>query len=629
MLDERNQPSRVRRRTGTYYTPWNLAYDIAGQTLRASLNSLIGMPLDSQIPYTTMDETKQKRMLEHVEEISVLDPAVGEGVFLAAAAVWLENTRKALGDDRTTEELRLEVLRRNLFGVDIRPEAVSMCSDALVAWTEVKNKKQLKNEIQANNIKHGNSLIGWTQMLDGFNEADLEAMNTSLIEELSNDEETTRMKELHGISPFHWPIEFNQFMAEPRSGFDIVLGNPPYGNILSPLERSIIRRTRGTDVSSTRKGTWNIAALFIARSHELLRLGGQLGFLIPNSVLRTKQFFLVRRFLLEKLPVWKIVDEASPFDGVTLEMVSIFSCAADSVDRNSVKVESRRTGIKWQSEVPRQILESSSIFPIYYDKIMDKILSRSTKGWATARRGRDMSKSHVNKTRNEQFKIPYATSGRSVKRFRLDSQYLIYADDSFLDDSGLRHSHENNLLVATKNYPYPRCVVKPKGVIHGGGIVEITPLRDDIQLEALGLILNSTLVRYICIKYLTNYSQLTTCLNTGIMEELPLMMPEDQTIFTQLFMTLQELHRDASGNNLSEDIDILEEIANALIYEMYLLDSNALLEATSRAILGLSKNVTSRDLIGALSVADIANEVRDIMNHEMVRQIETAPRMRT
>jgi hypothetical protein len=628
MVRNRNPAPRASRRTGTYYTPWSLAYDIAGQTLRASLNNHIGNPLDARLAFESENGNGRTKMLKHLEKISVLDPAVGEGVFLNAAAEWLERTRRALGDDRPVQVLRSEIVTSSLFGVDVRPDAVSTCVNALVKWTGTRDSKQLKSELQINNIKQGNSLIGWSDVPKGCNQSDLECFDNLLIERLNTAGGTNLEEQLDEISPLHWPIEFSQIMSR-GAGFDVMLGNPPYGNILSVFERDIISKTHKSDVSTSRNGTWNIAALFIARSLELLRSEGQLGFLIPNSVLRTKQFFRVRRFLLEKMPLWKIVDEASPFEGVTLEMVSIFCTAAENFDRYSVKVESRRSGIEWQGEVPWRILDSSGVFPIYYDAIMSSILERTTKGWATAQRGRDLAKSHVSKKKREQFQIPYATSGRSVKRFRLDERYLLYADSSFREDSGLRQSHENHLLVATKNYPYPRCVMKPRGIIHGGGVVEINPLREDIQLEALGLILNSKLVKYICIKYLTNYSQLTTCLNTGIMEELPLMMPKDQTAFTQLFRSLQELHQKTDDHAQSDDISFLEETANALVYEMYLTDSNELQRATSSAVSQLSKPIESGELVRALSAEEVMQSVRRIMNHQMVKQVEATPRMRT
>jgi hypothetical protein len=622
-LRDENQDSKMSKRTGTYYTPPSLAYDIAGQALRAFLNQHIGNPNDSRLSPNSANRDARRKMLMHLENIAVLDPAVGDGVFLQAAAEWLERTRKFLGDDCPADAMRSDIVKRNLFGVDVRHEAVSACSDALVSWAQVENPKHLKREIQTKNIKQGNSLIGLTDVPKNCNSMDFKCFDAAWLEKLNISNRDT----LGDLPPFHWPIEFHEIIGK-GSGFDVLLGNPPYGNILSKTERNIINRTHNNDVSSSRMGTWNIVALFIARARELLHPNGQLGFLIPNSVLRTKQFFRVRKFLLEEMFLWKIVDEASPFEGVTLEMVSIFCDAGDGSNHNSVKVESRRPGIEWQGDVPRQILETSGVFPIYYDDILAKILQRTTKGWAKARRGRDLAKSHVSKSQNKRFQIPYATSGKSVKRFHLDSQYFLFADDSFREDSGLRESYENKLLLATKNYPYPRCVMKPSGMIHGGGVVEIIPLRNDILVEALGLILNSDIVRYLCIKYLTNYSMLTTCLNTGIMEEIPIIVPKDQMLFKQIFESLQDLYRDTkSQENPEHAIDSLERIANALVYEMYLTDSTELIDEASRAISYLSKPIASAELVKALSSPEVGEFLGTVLGNEIVQQIETAPRM--
>jgi hypothetical protein len=317
-----------------------LAFDIAGQTLMASLNNSIGNPLDSQLSPERVNQDARGKMLKHLENIAVLDPAVGEGVFLKAAAEWLERTRRSLGDDRPEEVVKSDIVKRNLFGVDVRQDAVSACIDTLASWTCARKTKRLKNEIRAKNIKHGNSLIGLTDVPKKCGQMDLKCFDAALLEKVNG----SNVSSLGDLLPFHWPIEFHEIMGK-GSGFEVLLGNPPYGNILSKMERHIISRTRISDVSSSRNGTWNIAALFIARSRELLRPNGHLGFLIPNSVLRTKQFFRARKLLLEEMSLWKIVDEASPFEGVTLEMVSIFCKAGDESEQHIVKVESRRPGI--------------------------------------------------------------------------------------------------------------------------------------------------------------------------------------------------------------------------------------------------------------------------------------------
>ncbi|MFW9804391.1 MAG: Eco57I restriction-modification methylase domain-containing protein [Candidatus Thorarchaeota archaeon] len=624
MLRQGEQATRVRR-TGTYYTPPDLAFDIASQTLGAFLNSHIGKPLEVNPFLGDLSRNSKKEMLDRLQDIAILDPAVGEGVFLKGAAEWLLRARRFLGDDRPAHRMKSDIVKHNLFGVDIRQDAVSICSETLASWTGVKNTERLTNEIRCRNFKHGNSLIGWAQVPEKCVRADLKCFNEVMLDRLNTLSERSLMQ----LLPFHWPVEFEEMMGKGL-GFDIVLGNPPYGNILSKDERRIISKIWNIDVSRSRNGTWNAAALFIARAHDLLQPRGHLGFLIPNSVLRTRQFRRVRRFLLDDMPLWMIIDEGSPFEGVTLEMVSIFCKAEKGVSGRKIKVESRRPGIDWQGSVPLGILKSSKVFPIYYDALLEGILDRASKGWAKARRGRDLSKSHVSKKRTKKFQVPYATSGRSVRRFHLDSQYLLYADDTYKEDRRLRESHRSNLLVATKNYPYPRCAIKQAGIIHGGGVVEIIPLRDGILLEALGLILNSSMVRYLCIKYLTNYSMLTTCLNTGIMEEIPIIVPKDQTLFKQLFDSLQDLHKDRKSQTKPQhEIALLEKVANALVYEMYLTDSTNLIDTIVRAISELSKPIASSKMVNALSSLEVVESLGIVNENEMVRLVEKGPRMQS
>jgi hypothetical protein len=185
----------------------------------------------------------------------------------------------------------------------------------------------------------------------------------------------------------------------------------------------------------------------------------------------------------------------------------------------------------------------------------------------SATRGRDIPKSHVSDGRGPRFSIPYLTSGRSVKRYYIDSDYVTFTDDWFRQDSGLMHSYTNELLVATKNFRYPRCVIKPKGFLHGGGIVRIDS-PEELDDKALGLILNSRLVRYVCKRYLTNYSELTTCLNTGIMNDLPMRIPEDQEIFRTVFSVLSQLHSPDRPSN-PDLVPFFERLGNALVYELF------------------------------------------------------------
>jgi hypothetical protein len=325
-----------------------------------------------------------------------------------------------------------------------------------------------------------------------------------------------------------------------------------------------------------------------------------------------KQFAKTRDYLLNHVKLWKIVDEGSPFDDVTLEMVSLFCERTQVEGKHEIRVESRRHGLEQSNTVSSSVLKKSRVFPIYHDHILAKILKRGQKHLLVAGRGRDIPKEHVRRKQTTKFKTPYITSGRSVQRYSLNDKHVFYTDNWFLQDSALNDSFENEFLVATKNYRYPRCILKPRGIIHGGGIVKITPLYEDVDLRVLGLILNSKLVRQISIRYLTNYSQLTCCLNTGIMEELPLVLPEHPQVYRILFDTLSDLHSSQEDYLDRNCITALERLADALVYSLYFGDNGL-----EHLLIG-----GKDDLCIRAQEPEVLRETNKILNESIIQELE-------
>ena len=74
--------------------------------------------------------------------------------------------------------------------------------------------------------------------------------------------------------PFHWPLEFPEAVESNGNGyevqFDIVVGNPPYGNVLEDVEK---RFTEGYNAGSVN----DIIAPFVEREAQILRNDGYLG----------------------------------------------------------------------------------------------------------------------------------------------------------------------------------------------------------------------------------------------------------------------------------------------------------------------------------------------------------------
>lgn len=597
--------SRAHRKSmGTFYTPESLAKMIAQDAIFAWISERVGNAIRSLDDLHRMSSQTQQTLLKDVRKISILDPAVGDGVFLKSAGEWLSKIHIALGDENPHEEQKAIIVRDCLYGVDLAKNAVNSCIQKLTKWGDITSPSEVSN------FKVGNSLVGLAHSaIHGLTHDEL---NLNLAKMMNSKKTNEILEDLKETLPLHWHLAFPNIFSGNSPGFDIILGNPPYGSILGPIERKHISRTYFVSVGGGREGTWNSAAHFLVRGVSLLKPGGQLGFLVPNSFLRVKQFSKTRDFLLSKTKLWKIVDEGSPFDSVTLEMVSIFCERLEAAEDNKIRVESRRPGLEQSNVVSSRLLKDSKVFPIYHDQIFSKLLERGKKHLLVAGRGRDIPKAHVRMKKTSKFKTPYLTSGRSVRRYCINNNHVLFADDWFQKDSGMMESFQSELLVATKNYRYPRCIIKPKGMVHGGGIVRITPLYDKADLQVLGLILNSKLVKQICIRYLTNYSQLTCCLNTGIMEEIPLVLPERPQVYKELFNALSRLYSRKEHNQNLEFILALERLADALVYSLYFGDGD-LEQQVYASTYNLS--ITAQE-------PDIIKMIEEINSNPIIRDLE-------
>ena len=137
-----------------------------------------------------------------------------------------------------------------------------------------------------------------------------------------------------------------------------------------------------------------------------------------------------------------------------------------------------------------------------------------------------------------------------------------------------------------------------------------------------GLILNSEITKYVCIKYLTNYSQLTTCLNTGIIEDLPLIIPRYPDIFETLFDNLQYLY--SNQTSIARTSHFLDDATDALIYSMYFDDIENLEEDFEEAIGGF-KVLNPMHLKEAL--LDLDDRIQATLSSKIVRRIRESPRI--
>jgi len=244
-----------RKEQGIYYTPTYI--------------------VDYIVKNTIGELAKNKKF--DLKKIKVLDPACGSGSFLMKAFDYLTKLRSdGKQDEQTKLDLtnimitygnKVDILKNNIFGVDLDPQAVEIAKlNLLLKAAENKHRLPILRE----NIKVGNSLI--------------------------DDPEVA------GNRAFKWEEEFKSTIND--GGFDVIIGNPPYVDIKGMPPKQVDSLF---EIYKSTENRINLYSLFVERAIQLLKKGGYFGFIIPNSILFNSSYTKLRRLLLDKVDLVKIV----------------------------------------------------------------------------------------------------------------------------------------------------------------------------------------------------------------------------------------------------------------------------------------------------------------------------------
>ena len=265
-----------RKRDGVYYTPEWVVDFIVEETIGSRLRDIkneCGWPKhgSNKLP-------KEQAVLDYEERLKalkVVDPACGSGAFLITALRYLldewnavQELRKQVSKDYKTRDgendaLIRDILRDNLYGVDINPASVEITKLAL--WLHTARGDKPLSSLD-DHIRDGNSLIG-NNFYDGL------APYT--------EEEKER------INAFDWQQAFPGVFE--KGGFDAVIGNPPYVKLqnFKKVHEDMARFLRdgaanGDKFASTQTGNFDLFLPFIEKGIDLLNEHGRLGYIAPN-----------------------------------------------------------------------------------------------------------------------------------------------------------------------------------------------------------------------------------------------------------------------------------------------------------------------------------------------------------
>ncbi len=363
---ERLLDVRDRKSKGAFYTPREIVHYMCQESLIHYLETAVGQA----VPHADLETLIRKGELilqheaareagvksypalmpasvrDHAAEldaalagVKVCDPAVGSGAFPVGMMHEIVRARLALtpylpspggegdGDEgsRTPYAFKRHAIQESLYGVDLDPAAVDIAK--LRLWLSLVVDEENYEEIKPlpnldYKIVAGNSLLGVEKNL--FNHhlfADLEARKQAYFAATDPAEKNRLRAEIDaliaqltaGKTQFDFEIYFSEVFRE-KGGFDVVIGNPPYG---AKIEKSI-RRTFADKYRISMPATDSFV-LFMLRTYDLLQKEGIRAFILPSSWLYMPTYSKLRkeilkyklvRILLFREPVFESVVES-------------------------------------------------------------------------------------------------------------------------------------------------------------------------------------------------------------------------------------------------------------------------------------------------------------------------------
>ncbi len=250
-------PDRLRQRKkhGIYYTSELLSDYLTSQALDALLRETEQDIPDEGADIGDVLETRQQRL----GELRIVDMACGSGAFLVSSyqamleEFWSIREGLAAMQSRQSDLLSLgqsltqaKLLRDTLYGADLLPQAVEIAKLAL--WLRSARKNEKVADLSANLVSADSLTVGGV----------LREMSAKL------------------------------------GTFDLVVGNPPWGGEIAPDVYAACCHELHLDLEPR----WDSWELFVAFGLALLRPGGRLAFVLPDTIFSPEKE-RTRRLILE------------------------------------------------------------------------------------------------------------------------------------------------------------------------------------------------------------------------------------------------------------------------------------------------------------------------------------------
>ena len=340
---------------GAFYTPKEIVQYMCRESLIAYLQTDQKEDDKKRIrQFVTTHEVEslgelKKEVEQKLIDVKICDPAIGSGAFPMGLLRELFFCRSAIEPNivEKAADIKRHIIQNNIYGVDIERGAVEIAR--LRFWlaliVDEKSPEVLPNLdfkiMQGNSLLEqykgvdlsamtkrtvdvGNQLTFFNDMLDVY----CKELRDKLAEYYACPEHSKKVELRNEIAElvkqqlieqhiyidfedldlsansqfFLWHTWFHDVFSRPsKEGFDIVIGNPPYGAKYNNQTKQYYKNTYMTanSIRGLQKGSLDTYTLFIELGYNLLRKNGCFAYIVPISLTSSDSLTGVHRILMD------------------------------------------------------------------------------------------------------------------------------------------------------------------------------------------------------------------------------------------------------------------------------------------------------------------------------------------
>ena len=474
----------------------------------------------------------------------------------------LVDEQKNVKDKNRRDELKLLV--RNL-----RKALSSTLNDEAIA---------IKKELDRN--YYGLNEIYKPALIEKRSEAEREIASRRFKKKIAELEKEIADVDKKYDNAFEWRFEFPEVLDDGGNflGFDIVIGNPPYGfrNVLTADEKSFYRKEKKLNFSSG-----DVAELFIVVARNFVKANGIFTFIIPKKSLYGESWKSVREYWLSQ-DLRFLIDTSKAFESVLLEMNAflLFSRENKNSEITVGTVEYKATEINFFGTFPfREIftadLSNAQIYRGSYPKsLLQRVSEKSFREKVIkAEIGISNITSHL--TFEGENNYP-CIKGFDIEKYGL-KEPIRYLKGNIAKPFVEKYSHEKIIaqeIVAHIQNPVPHILIT--ALLDDGKrlfndtCAEIVLLNSNLNQKFLLAYLQSKFCNWYCYNLIYNRAIRTMHFIDYYVSQIPIpkISPEAQTPFIKLVDEILELKK--RGENTDEQENKIDE----MVYDLYDLDKD-------------------------------------------------------